>query len=156
MELVEGMKSAYALRKKKEELEAQVEKLKAEIDAIEDQLQTQNSQILAILKELKKDEVLEEGLYANLFSKEAIGYTSDKDVIAWLKANGYSSFVKSKVTESLDKNPLKKAIKADPKLAEALAGMTVRSTTEWVVVTDEENHAKMLEHIREGKESKQG
>ena len=52
------------------------------------------------------------------------------------KYNG--QYIKTKVTENLDKNALKKAIKTDMALAEALESMTVKSITEYVVVTDVE------------------
>lgn len=92
-----------------------------------------------------------ENLVVEKFVRENIGYTSDEDVLNYLKNNYASQYIKTKITESLDKNALKKAIKTDTKLSEALESMTVKSSTEYVVVTDSENYKKMLEHINEQK-----
>lgn len=92
-----------------------------------------------------------ENLVVEKFVRENVGYTSDEDVLNYLKNNYASQYIKTKITESLDKNALKKAIKTDTKLSEALESMTVKSSTEYVVVTDSENHKKMLEHINEQK-----
>lgn len=92
-----------------------------------------------------------ENLVVEKFVRENIAYTSDEDVLNYLKNNYASQYIKTKITESLDKNALKKAIKTDTKLSEALESMTVKSSTEYVVVTDSENHKKMLEHINEQK-----
>ena len=56
-------------------------------------------------------------------------------------------YIKTKITESLDKTNLKKAIKTDAALAKALEDMTVTNVTEYVVVQDIINNEKMLEHI---------
>ena len=91
-----------------------------------------------------------ENLVAAIFKKENIGYTSDSAVLDYLKANNRSDLIKVKVTESLDKVALKKALKTDAALSESLEAMTVHSITEYVVVTSEANYEKMLEHINEG------
>lgn len=151
MTLQENIKSSYALKKEKEALEAQLEALKERIDELDARINAYNSDILNTLKEEDADEAFFEGLYANLFSKSNIGYTSEKDVIDYLKTSGYVEFVKVKTTESIDKTSLKKELKTNRALADALNSYIVKSVTEWVVVTDEENHTKMLEHIEENK-----
>ena len=45
----------------------------------------------------------------------------------------------------------KKAIKDDEKLAKGLEGFIEKTISEYVVVTDKENHKLMLEHIEKGK-----
>lgn len=154
MVLTEGMKSVWALKKKKEELEAQAAKIKEEISKIDSQIKTESDGILAILKESGKEEVLEEGLYANLFVRENVGYVSEDAVVKWLLSNGYSNLVRTSTSQAIDKTPLKKAMKTDEKLAKGIADLTVKTTSQYVVVTDEENHAKMIEHVKESKASK--
>ena len=149
MTLQENIKSAYALKKEREELEAQIATLQAKISEIDAKLGVNNNDIMALLKEGELTEVEIEGLFANLFTKHTVGYTSESDAITWLKNNGYASLVKVKTTESLDKNAIKKAMKTDTALTEGLNSITVDKVTEYVVVTDAENHAKMLEHIEE-------
>ena len=93
-------------------------------------------------------------IIATYFSKENIGYTSEKEVLQYLKDNNYTTLISSKTTESLNKNALKKALKEDADLSKALENMTVTTLTEWIVVTDKENHDKMLEHIESNKKGK--
>ena len=150
-ELNELIKSAYELGQQKDALEAQAEEIKNNLTAVGEQIEKVKGQILTILKDSNENEVSIDDLFANVFRKENIGYTSDADVIKYLKENGYSKFVKVKTTESLDKNPLKKELKLNESLAKALEGYTVKTLTEYVVVTNAENHQKMLEHINEGK-----
>lgn len=154
MVLTESMKSVWALKKKKEELEAQAAKIKEEISKIDAQIKADSDGILAILKESGKEEVLEEGLYANLFVRENVGYVSEDAVVKWLLSNGYSNLVRTSTAQAIDKTPLKKAMKTDEKLAKGIASLTVKTTSQYVVVTDEENHAKMIEHVKENKSSK--
>ena len=132
------------------------EKLEADSASIAEELKTVNSQIDLLLKDLldsfKKSDVnkLEfDNLVAEKFTKESIAYTSDADVVNYLKEKYAGKHIKTKITENLDKNSLKKAIKTDTELAEALEAMLVKTSTEYVVVTTAENHAKMLEHINE-------
>lgn len=149
MTLNENMKSAYTLRKEREAIEEEIQHLKDRIVEIDAELDTYNNGIMTSLKEQNKIEVELDGMFANLFRRENVGYTSDADVIAFLKSNGHTNFIKTKITETLDKNPLKKELKSNIKLAEELAPFIVKTLTEYVVVTDAENHAKMLEHIAE-------
>ena len=139
----------HKLQNEKDEVDAQ-------IDALSD-----NSKVLAakvdilkegLLKHMQSDEVDEyfnatSDLYATVMSKKNIGYTDESEVIKTLKDCGYTVYVKTKTTESIDKTTLKKALKADAKLSELLKPMTIESTTTYVVVTTSDNHKKMLEHI---------
>lgn len=143
----------YAAKASKEIFEADMENLKFKINTLDADIEKHNEELLAELKSDGAAEYISDtGLYANVFKKENIGYTSDADVLKYLKENNYNEYVKTKITESLDKRPLSKALKTDEKLAAALEAMTVKTTTEYVVVTNAENHQKMLEHIEEGKE----
>ena len=141
----------YALKEVKKQLEDVVTNLKSSISSIDTKIEEKEQALLAQMKasgiELDKDV---ENLVAAVFKKENIGYTSDSAVLEYLKANNRSDLIKVKVTESLDKVALKKALKTDVALSESLDAMTVRSVIEYVVVTSEANYEKMLEHINEG------
>ena len=107
-----------------------------------------------LLESMKNENIKQislEDVFADMFSKENVSYTSEKDVLKYLKDNNYNDLITVKTTEALNKNNLKKALKTDNVLAEALQSMTIKSLTEWVVITDKENHEKMLEHIEENK-----
>lgn len=140
----------------KEQLEKQIEDLKQQVTNLDAEITTNKDGLFAEMSKEKLTEFYDEksNLYANVFSKVSVGYTSDNEVIAKLKANGYANFVKVKTTEALDKNPLKKALKEDEALQKIINPLIVESTTSWVVVTTNENHQKMLEHIEENKKGK--
>lgn len=146
------IKAIYEAKASKEIFEANIAELKCKIDALDADIEKHNEELLAELKEDGSLEYISDtGLYANVFKKESVGYTNDADVLKYLKENNYNEYVKTKITESLDKRPLSKALKIDEKLAAALEAMTVKTTLEYVVVTSAENHQKMLEHIEESK-----
>lgn len=141
----------YDLKELKKQLEDVVTNLKSSISSIDAKIDEKEQALLEQMKlcgvDVDKDV---ENLVAAIFKKENIGYTSDSAVLDYLKANNRSDLIKVKVTESLDKVALKKALKTDAALSESLEAMTVHSITEYVVVTSEANYEKMLEHINEG------
>ena len=145
------IKNIYNAQLKVAELDSEIEKLKAEKAEVENQMKSYSDELMSNMKKDNLTELTEEGLYANYFSKENVSYKDEKQVLDYLKNNGYSNLIRLKTTESLDKTPLKKALKTDSKLAEALNELTIRTTTEYVTVTTEENHTKMLEHIETAK-----
>lgn len=144
------IKNIHSAKEKRDSIEKQINDLKAELDQIDNYIEECSNDLLTQMKS-NETKVLEvENLVAETFSKEDVGYTSDKDVLDYLKSNGYNQYIRTKVTESLDKNPLKKAIKNDEVLAKGLDNLTIKTLTEYVVVTTKENYQKMIEHI-EGK-----
>lgn len=150
VEKIKGlMQAVNTLKKTKQEKEDAEAILKAEIAYLDDQIKLLSQDLLTELTiDNQKVFVWEEAdLVAEKFTKEAISYTSDSDVLQYLKENYNGQYIKTKISEALDKNALKKAIKADVTLASALEAMTVKTKTEYVVVTTSEKHALMLEHI---------
>lgn len=144
------IKNIHSAKEKRDSIEKQINDLKAELDQIDNYIEECSNDLLKQMKSSETKVLEVENLVAETFSKEDVGYTSDKDVLEYLKSNGYNQYIRTKVTESLDKNPLKKAIKTDEALAKGLDNLTIKTLTEYVVVTTKENHQKMLEHI-EGK-----
>lgn len=151
----ELIKQIFYLEKSKKDKEEEQTKLKEDISNLDIQIQEKKKLLLEAMKEAKSEEITTEDIVATYFSKENISYTSDKDVLTYLKENNYNDLITTKTTESLNKNALKKALKTDTGLNEALESMTIKSLTEWVVVTDSETHQKMLEHIEENSKSKE-
>ena len=140
-----------------------INELQEEIESINDQIEELKQKVSfkqTTVEQLKKDllndmyasgtvEYFDEEnkLYANVFSKSNIAYTSDNDVINKLRELGYDQFIKTKTTESLDKTPLKKELKTNADLKKELDQYVIEATTTYVTVTTDENHKKMLEHI---------
>ena len=151
----ELIKQIFYLEKTKKDKEEEQTKLKEDISNLDIQIQEKKKLLLDAMKEAKSEEITTEDIVATYFSKENISYTNDKDVLNYLKENNYNDLITTKTTESLNKNALKKALKTDTSLNEALESMTIKSLTEWVVVTDSETHQKMLEHIEENSKSKE-
>ena len=121
--------------------------LKEEITKDEAEIEKLSTELLEEFKNSDMKVYKLDSIVAEKFTKESVGYTSEADVMLYLKEKYQSNYIKTKITESIDKNALKKALKADTILAEALDSMTIKTATEYVVVTDVENHQKMLEHI---------
>lgn len=143
------MQQIYDLKKSKEDKEKIIKDNTDEVKKLDDNIDTLSKNLLLIFntanEKIYKWE--EKDLVAQKFSRENIGYTSENDVLTYLKNNYNAQYIKTKITESLDKNALKKAIKTDTQLSTALEAMTVKSTSEFIVVTDSKNYQLMLEHI---------
>lgn len=134
-----------------ESINKQIEELQAQATLKTNAIEEAKASLLSQMQKEKLEEYHDEehNLFAMVFNKTNIGYSSDSDVLAKLKGTEFAKFIKVKTTEALDKNPLKKEIKANSKLEELLKPLIVETTTTYVVVTTGENHTKMLEHIEE-------
>ena len=141
------IRTIYNLKREKENAERVITGLKLKISDLDENIDSLSS---TLLKEMQSSEIKElkiEELVATVFKRENIEYKSDEDVLKYLKEKNEGKYIKTKITESLDKTNLKKAIKTDAALAKALEDMTVTNVTEYVVVQDIINNEKMLEHI---------
>jgi hypothetical protein len=110
------------------------------------------AKLLVMVKERNiKDEKVND-LFVTYFSKEDITWLDDAGLLKKLQENGANEFIKvvTKTTTSIDKNALKKAFKTNEALKESYKNFYGTKLTEYVAVTTEENHSKMLEHIEEG------
>ena len=145
------VREIYELKSKVDAKTKQIDSLTAEIEEMNKTIEEKSKQLLNAMKASNKQELEVDDIKAGLGYVENISYTSDVAVIAWLKEHNYSQYIRTKTTESLDKTPLKKAIKTDTILAEGLESMTVKTKTEFTVVTSKENYEKRLQHINEAK-----
>ena len=141
------MRTIYNLKREKENAEKVIAGLKLKISDLDENIDRLSNTLLREMQSSKIEELKFEELVATVFKRENIGYKSDEDVLKYLKENYDGKYIKTKITESLDKTNLKKAIKTDTVLAKALEDMTVTNVTEYVIVQDIINHEKMLEHI---------
>ena len=153
MDLNKLMEEIFELKQNKEKLTKQIDKLKEEVTETDKLIDNKQSELLKEMKEINTKEITSDNgnIIATLFKRENVSYKSDAEVLKYLKENYSGKFIKSKITESLDKTNLKKAIKDDEKLAKGLEGFIEKTISEYVVVTDKENHKLMLEHIEKGK-----
>lgn len=154
----ELVKEIFDLKNQKEKMETELQEketyYKAIISDLDSKIQLKEKDLLTAMKTLDNKEVEVDNLVATYFSKENVSYTSDSDVLNYLKENNYTTLINTKTTESLNKNALKKALKTDLDLSKALEKLTIKIVTEYVVVTTKENHIKMLEHIDNNKKGK--
>ena len=141
----EQVKKAYELRKEVNRLDEEKATLDAKKKELEAELEGLNSSIIESLKGVNKLEDKVDNIYVNLMKKESIGYTDPSKVLQFLEDSGRLDLIR--VKKELNKVAINKAIKKDTKLNEELSSMTSKKVTEYVVVTDEENHQKMLEHL---------
>lgn len=126
----ELIKEIFDLKNQKKELEEKQNYYKEEISKVDTEIQLKEEDLLKAMKDAKETELVVDDIYVTYFSKENVGYTSEKDVLQYLKDNNYTTLISSKTTESLNKNALKKALKTDTSLNEALESMTIKSLTE--------------------------
>ena len=151
----ELIKKIFSLQESKEKLEEAQTKLKDDISVLDTEIQETKKELLNSMKAVNSSEVVtDDMLYATQFSKETIAYKDEQEVLAWLKNNNYSNLVTVKTTEALNKKEINKLIKTDEALKTGLDNLTTTTKTEWVVVTNQENHEKMLEHIEDNSKSK--
>lgn len=137
-----------------EQMEKQIEKLKQSINELNATIDEDKLHLLNLMKEENREELKDGyGLVAQYFKKNEFSYGDEKALLNKLRVLSLNQYIKftTKVTESIDKNALKKDLKTDNELKETLKDFVGDKVTEYVVVTTEENHQKMLEHIEENK-----
>ena len=155
MNLNEKIKKVYELKTKQEEIQAKQEELKQQLNELTQEQEKLSDEILV---EMKTNNVVEQdtdNLVAQYFSKNEFSYGDEKLLLSKLKELSLDKFIKTvtKTTTSIDKNNLKKELKADADLKETLKDYVGDRLVEYVVVTTKEKHERMLEHIEEGKKN---
>lgn len=114
----------------------------------EEKIEVLKKDILAYMQEKgDKEFVTKDNLYVNVSVNSTTGYEDESAVIEFLKENGYEDFIR--VTTAIDKKKLNAELKTNATLKEGINSFITTKNTPYVVVTDEENHTKMLEHINE-------
>ena len=148
MTFEEKVGRAYELRKEASEIERRKGELNARAKEIEAEVEAINASILSDMKDIGAVESKVGDIFVNVLRRESIGYDDADSVIAYLESNGLDRLIR--VKREINKMAINKEVKLNKPLAEALAKMTSRKVTEYVVVTDSESHQSMLEHIAKG------
>ena len=139
----------HALSEQKAILENTLNELKNQIAALDTELNNHRSELEMQLKISGINEIEYDNLVAFIQTRNTTGYKSESDIIRILKESRDSQYIKTKVSESIDKNALKKALKTDSELTELLDPYIQKGTSDVLIVTTVENKIKMLEHINE-------
>ena len=155
MTLNEKIKKVYDLKMKQEEIQAKQEELKQQLSELTQEQEKLSNEILVEMKTNNVSEQDTDNLVAQYFSKNEFSYGDEKLLLSKLKELSLDKFIKTvtKTTTSIDKNNLKKELKADANLKETLKDYVGDRLVEYVVVTTKEKHERMLEHIEEGKKN---
>ena len=155
MTLNEKIKKVYDLKMKQEEIQAKQEELKQQLNDLTQEQERLSNEILVEMKTNNVSEQDTDNLVAQYFSKNEFSYGDEKLLLSKLKELSLDKFIKTvtKTTTSIDKNNLKKELKADADLKETLKDYVGDRLVEYVVVTTKEKHERMLEHIEEGKKN---
>lgn len=155
MTLNEKIKKVYDLKMKQEEIQAKQEELKQQLSELTQEQEKLSNEILVEMKTNNVSEQDTDNLVAQYFSKNEFSYGDEKLLLSKLKELSLDKFIKTvtKTTTSIDKNNLKKELKADADLKEILKDYVGDRLVEYVVVTTKEKHERMLEHIEEGKKN---
>lgn len=155
MTLNEKIKKVYDLKMKQEEIQAKQEELKQQLSELTQEQEKLSNEILVEMKTNNVSEQDTDNLVAQYFSKNEFSYGDEKLLLSKLKELSLDKFIKTvtKTTTSIDKNNLKKELKADADLKETLKDYVGDRLVEYVVVTTKEKHERMLEHIEEGKKN---
>ena len=143
----------YSMSQEIEEKTQQMAKLKEEIEALTASVDANKDSLLTLMKEDNDVELHGDDLVAHYFQKNEFSYGDEKALLAKLQELKLSQYIKvtTKTTTSIDKNVLKKDLKTKEDLKESLKEFVGDRLVEYVVVTTEENHQRMLEHIEESK-----
>jgi len=134
-------------------LEESIKNMQETLKAVEEKRVEIFAKLLTMSKEMNIKDKKVNNLFVTYFSKEDITWLDDAGLLKKLQENGANEFIKvvTKTTTSVDKNALKKAFKTNEALKESYKDFYGTKLTEYVTVTTEENHSKMLEHIEESK-----
>lgn len=145
----------YSMSQEIEEKTQQLTKLKEEIDALTTSVDEKKNSLLALMKEDEEIELHDNDLVAHYFKKSEFSYGDEKALLTKLQEMNLSQYIKvtTKTTTSIDKNTLKKDLKTKEDLKESLKDFVGDRVTEYVVVTTEEKHQRMLEHIEDSKKN---
>ena len=148
--IVELIGLTYNAQKERDQQESIIAEAKDKIASLDTDITNYKNELLELLTDYDPFFGADDNMLAVRMCRTATGYKDEKGLISFLRQNYNGKFVKSKVTESLDKVPLKKELKINEKLAEDLKPYIENSTVPYIVVTDQENYKKMLEHIEKG------
>ena len=148
--IIELIGLTYNAQKERDQQEAIIAEAKNKVASLEADIANYKNELLELLTDYDPFYGADDNMLAVRMARTATGYKDEKGLIDFLKKNYEGKFIKSKVTESLDKVPLKKELKTNAQLSKDVEPFIENSTVPYIVVTDQENYKKMLEHIEKG------
>lgn len=154
MTIEERIKRIHELQDSIKEKENAIAELKAGVAILDSELNTLNDELLHEMISNGNKEIKVDDLVASYFYKNEFSYGDEKALLQYLKDHSMNSYIITKLTESINKAALKKDLKTNKDLKESLNDFVGDRKVEYVVVTTEENHQKMLEHIENNKGGK--
>ena len=154
MTVEERIKRIHELQDSIKEKENAIAELKAGVAILDNELDTLNDELLHEMISNGNKEIKVDDLVASYFCKNEFSYGDEKALLQYLKDHSMSSYITTKITESINKTALKKDLKTNQELKESLNNFVGDRQVEYVVVTTEENHQRMLEHIENSKGGK--
>ena len=143
----ELVKEIYNLKNHRDIITKNIDKYKQQLVQIEADIDEKEKQLLQKLRDSNLSEVEADDLVGFTQTRSSINYVSESDILDVLKTKFNSDYIKVKVTESIDKNSLKKALKINQELSAELSQFITHTSSESVIVTTKDNRQRMLEHI---------
>ena len=114
MDLIE---LTYNAQKERDKQEAIIAEAKDKIASLEADINSYKNELLELITDYDPFIGADDNMLAVRMARKATGYKDEKGLIEFLKNNYEGKFIKSKVTESLDKVPLKKELKTNAQLS---------------------------------------
>lgn len=139
------MKRIHKLQNEIEILENKQKEIKSQLEDNNNELKVLKTTLMENM--IESDELEYEDLVAKKFQREIIGYSDENEILRLLKEKYEGKFIKTKITESLDKVPLKKAIKYSADLSEDIEPFITKTSNPYVVVTTKDKYEKMMNCI---------
>lgn len=147
--MTELIKRIYELKEQIGDNESKMAELKSANAILESEYDELSAQLLAEMKEQDKAEVSVDDLVAQYFCKSEFSYGDEKALLNYFIDKGMTDYITLKTSQSLNKAALKKDLKTNESLKESLKDYVGDRKVEYVVVTTEEKHQRMLEHIED-------
>ena len=139
----------YKLKEEKESIDQHIKELKQQSDSLACMLDDLRNQITSKLREQSLESFTTDQNYIAVYSEKlSTTWVDEEQIKKQLLENGYEKFLKSKTTQSLDKNAIKKALKTDSELYKLVANSIVQEPKQSALITTVENYEKMLSEMQ--------
>ena len=141
------LREIYNLQQQKDIFKTNIQRLNEQVAETDQLIENKKALLLEKIKDANISEFTHDDLVCIKNEKHSIGYKSESEVIEMLKNRYDGNYLNVKVSESIDKRALKKAIKENLELSSDLNALTEDKITEYLIVTTVENRARMIEHM---------
>lgn len=154
MNIAELIDEIYKLKAQKESLEDNISSLKHSIEEIDSIIENYRAELLSSM--LQSDETLfynnDSTVVAVKETKDKVTWKNESLILKYLSENSdYKKFIRTKITESIDKVNLKKEMKTNTELQENLKDSIIIEPSNTVMVIKKEDYERLLEEIKSSK-----